>query len=197
MFPASIVGPLTSIQITAVVAITFKTLVASNRKQNLYLLLAGITLGLDLVYGLLKDNSFPMSGLSGALLSGTWAVFFVFSVVLVGQSLFASSKVTLDTVMGGICIFLMLGYLWFAIYGLLMAISPDSFQGPDGALSDFDLMYFSFTTLTTVGYGEITPVTRIAKVAANLEAIVGVLFPTIFMAKLVSSYQRDKSDSDS
>ena len=51
----------------------------------------------------------------------------------------------------------------------------------------FDLLYFSFTTLTTVGYGDILPVSSIAKVFANLEGMLGVLFPAVFIAKLVGS----------
>ncbi len=194
LVPRSIAGTLVPIQMAAVVAITFKTLVVSRRKQFLFISLAGLALGADLVFRLVRIK-LPLEDSATIMLATIWALFFGFAVVLVGESIFASQKVTFDTVVGGICIFLMLGYLWFAIYGVLYLISPGAIAGPESRVSEFDLMYFSFTTLTTVGYGEFVPVTAAAKVAANLEAVVGVLYPAIFIAKLVNSFHDGDSDN--
>ena len=184
------------LQMAAVVAVTFKTLVVSRRKQFLYMTLAGLALGIDLVFRLAAWR-LPLEATGTVLIATVWALFFGFSVVLVSQSIFASHKVTLDTVVGGICVFLMMGYFWFAVYAVIMLVNPDAISGPEGRPEAMDLMYFSMVTLTSLGYGEFVPVSDAAKLAANWEAIVGVLYPAIFIAKLVNSFHDDNPGSDS
>ncbi|MGK7910549.1 MAG: potassium channel family protein [Synechococcus sp.] len=187
LLPRDFAGIVVPVQMASVVAVTFKTLVVSRRKQALYIMLAALALGGDLILRLL-DFKLPYERPSSIILATIWAIFFGFSVILIGQSLFQHHVVTLDTIVGGVCIFLMLGSFWFAVYGVLMLLSPDAISGPDGSISDFDLMYFSFTTLTSLGYGEFVPVSIAAKIASNLEAVVGVLYPAIFIGKLVNSF---------
>ena len=113
--------------------------------------------------------------------------FLLLSIVLIAHKLFTSEAVTSDTVVGGICIYLLMGNLWFLLYDNLFLLNSEAFTAAN-PINSFDLLYFSFTTLTTVGYGDIAPVSQIARVLANLEAIVGVMFPAVFIARLVGMY---------
>lgn len=95
--------------------------------------------------------------------------------------MFYSQVVTVDTILGGISIYFLLGYLWACMFILIESFNPQAFT----TISRIELLYFSFTTITTLGYGDITPQSELAMVLATLEAIVGQMYVTIFIARLV------------
>ncbi|MCI0655570.1 MAG: potassium channel family protein, partial [Acidobacteria bacterium] len=93
-------------------------------------------------------------------------------------------------IQGAILVYLILGLMWSQGYQFLEALSPGSFSIPDPVPGSEDLAlklnYFSFATLTTVGYGDITALHPFARCLAILEALTGQLFPTILIARLVA-----------
>lgn len=95
-----------------------------------------------------------------------------------------------DTVYGGICVYILLGYCFALVFMLLETLSPGSFyyahSTPAGiAQTQSQLIYFSFVTLTTLGFGDITPLTPPAKSLVMIEAVVGPMFVAVFLARLV------------
>ena len=105
----------------------------------------------------------------------------------VGINVFARGHAMGDRVFGAIVLYLLLGVMWAFTYSMLDVLIPNAFaagSGPERVLSDW--VYFSFVTLTTVGYGDITPVARAARSLAMLEALVGQLYPAIIIARVVS-----------
>lgn len=97
---------------------------------------------------------------------------------------------TNDTVYGGICVYILLGYCFALVFMLLEVLSPGSFaythEVPVGiAQIESDLIYYSFVTLTTVGFGDITPLTPPAKSLTMIESVVGPMFVAVFIARLV------------
>ncbi len=105
----------------------------------------------------------------------------------VGINVFASGHATGDRVFGAIVLYLLIGLIWAVAYAALDLQSPASFSGHPGGDSGLaDWVYFSFVTLTTVGYGDIVPVARAARSLAILEALIGQLYPAVIIARLVS-----------
>lgn len=108
------------------------------------------------------------------------------------KSLFSSSKntaVTQDTLFKAISIYLLLGIIWAFAYSLLEVLTPGSFSFGDQVLdgSHFDrFIGFSLTTLTTLGYGNISPATPQADSLATLQAITGQVYLAIVIARLVA-----------
>jgi hypothetical protein len=105
---------------------------------------------------------------------------------------FRDARITADRVRGGILAYVLLGLVWCVAYQLVDILNPTAFRFPGahepaspGRLSH-DLAYYSFITLTTVGYGDITPVAPFARALAMVEALVGQLYPAILIARLVS-----------
>ena len=96
--------------------------------------------------------------------------------------------ITRDQIYAGICMYLMLGFAFGAIYYLMNILDPNSFSmsKPLPGRDTPDLMYFSFVTLATLGYGDITPNSNAARSLAVVEALAGMLYIAIFMARLVS-----------
>ncbi|WP_299616472.1 potassium channel family protein [Pelagibius sp.] len=115
--------------------------------------------------------------------------FYMAGVLLV--SVVTAEKVTHDVISGAIAIYLLMGIAWSVIYVLIEGISPGSFglqQADHGTIWE-QLLYFSFTTLTTLGYGDITPLSPIARMWTVFEAISGTFFLAILISRLVSLYK--------
>ena len=87
-------------------------------------------------------------------------------------------------------VYLLLGLIWMSAYKLLLRAVPGAIHFASGEPSDLrlghGLGYYSFVTLTTLGYGDITPVHPVARSLASGEALVGQLYPAILIARLVS-----------
>jgi voltage-gated potassium channel Kch len=94
-------------------------------------------------------------------------------------------------------LYLILGFIWAIFYTFLVQLSPEAIRGvePQNWIHSMSTMtYFSFVTLTTLGYGDISPVTPIAKVLVMLEAVVGMFYIAIIVASLIGA-ARDKKKS--
>ena len=94
-------------------------------------------------------------------------------------------------------VYLLLGILWSMAYILVAELVPGSFcfaAGPDPgrSMAGFDAVYFSFVTLCTVGYGDVFPVSHGAKMLAIAEAVTGLFYVTILIARLVAVYSSEK-----
>jgi len=107
------------------------------------------------------------------------------------QAVFVAGAVNFNKVMGSICIYLLLVICWAITYEFLQLLTPGSFNGLDQAIqgSQFDeFVYFSLVTITTLGYGDITPGNLVAGFFAGMEALVGVFYIAILVASLVGDF---------
>ena len=82
----------------------------------------------------------------------------------------------------------MMGLLWSRIYEFIGKLNPQAFafQKPGDVMSSFTAFYFSFTSLTTIGFGDITPVTPVARMMVVMEAVTGMFYMAVIVATLVS-----------
>jgi hypothetical protein len=108
-------------------------------------------------------------------------------------------SVSIEVLCASIAAYLMLGLMWTMAYWLVDQLTPGgafSFNPNTGkqSMNGFNAFYFSFITLSTVGYGDITPLSRIARWLAALEAMTGLLYVAVLIARLVALYSSPKSD---
>jgi hypothetical protein len=154
-------------------------LTESKTARLLLIPVAVITLAVDLASWLLPVADAWVQGTS--LLS-----LLLLLVVVLGQTL-RSGPVTFHRIQGAVAAYLLLGIIWAHAYSLIALFRPGAFSG---AISSADgpraWLYFSFVTLTTVGYGDVLPVHPTARSLAMLEAVVGPLYLAILIARLVS-----------
>lgn len=120
------------------------------------------------------------------------ALFIGFAIVIISGKIFQHKQVSGEVLRGSICVYVMVGFFWAIIYQIIYIIEPQTFNNIDPERFIQQLGYFSFVTLTTVGYGDISPEYPLVMSLANLEAIVGQLFPAIMIARLVGLYQAEK-----
>jgi ion channel len=107
--------------------------------------------------------------------------------VAVGINVFGPGRAVANRIIGAVVLYLLIGLTWAVAYSILHAYSPSAFTGVEGMEPELERWtYFSFVTLTTVGYGDIAPLTRAARSLAIFEALVGQLYPAVILARLVS-----------
>ena len=121
-----------------------------------------------------------------------------FSLLLLGlfsvgilEDVLRRGQISTDKICGAICVYLLIGFAWAFGYGITELINPGSFSG----LAEIDannhvgrimqLRYFSFATMTTLGYGDILPRSPTARTLATLEAMTGQIYLTVLIARLV------------
>jgi hypothetical protein len=126
---------------------------------------------------------------SGCLTIGLLLIF------VVARAVFAPGRVTYHRINGAVLLYLTIGLTFVALFTFVDLLSPHAFSG----LSDADdqplasnLIYFSFVTLTSTGYGDIVPVHPIARSLCNIEGIIGQLYPATLLARLVTLELQDR-----
>ena len=120
-------------------------------------------------------------------------------LALVITQIFASGTFTINKIGGGIAAYILMGHLWASLYLTVYIVQPASFQHGGELIQEGEalkhLSYFSFVTLTTVGYGDIIAIGSLARILVMLEGLMGQLFPAIFIAKLVALQIEDSRKS--
>ena len=110
--------------------------------------------------------------------------------IVMGRIVFGPGRVTHNRIEGGVVLYLNIAVAFTAAYRLIAELNPGAFtalaQGQTEAAKATAMLYFSFTTLTSTGFGEILPVHPFARSLANLESVMGQLYLAVFLARLVS-----------
>ncbi|MEM8564634.1 MAG: ion channel [Pseudomonadota bacterium] len=117
-------------------------------------------------------------------------VFFLTTLIVSSPAVLFSGTRTRNAIMGTLALYLLLGIVWAHLYALMLFFIPDAFKGLDpqpGADPLPQLLYFSYVTLATLGYGDISPLAPIAKTLAYLQAITGTFYLAIIVASLIGS----------
>jgi hypothetical protein len=140
--------------------------------------------------------------------AGVWlvlATFIVAVLVYTASDVVRAQRVTADTILGAIAIYLLLAMVWAMLYAMVHAVDPSAFVLPPadaarlgdsafrGDISPF--VYYSFVTLTTMGYGDVLPAGYAARALATCEAVVGQIYLTVLVARLVGLHIADAQRS--
>jgi hypothetical protein len=123
------------------------------------------------------------------------ALFFGYAVIIILQMIARSTAITRETIFAAIVAYLLIALMWAFIYMILEMVVPGSFSFPDKSIraETMRFEYFSFITITTLGYGDVTPLTNRASGLALLEALIGQIYLVVLVAWLVGMYVSRKS----
>ncbi|MFO1477502.1 MAG: potassium channel family protein [Verrucomicrobiota bacterium] len=129
------------------------------------------------------------------------AVFLVTVVTHLLRYVARAPRVNSEVLCAAVAAYLLIGSLWATTYVLVWRVNPASFAfsvplPADQKMTHFTSIYFSFMTLSTVGYGDVTPVSHVARMLAVVEAVIGMLFVAILISRLVALYTTDSSSED-
>jgi len=120
----------------------------------------------------------------------TGILFFSFVVYTLLSGLLTSRTISFEIIAAALSAYLMIGFGWGLIYGLIESLVPHSFEGGIANLSDLrhQFTYFSFVTLTTLGFGDISPTNPISQSWTILEAIIGQIYLVVIISGLVGIF---------
>jgi hypothetical protein len=170
--------------LSVIVAITGIYAVSYNKRDLLIAILLGIPM--------ITAEVFDIFGveLPHAVIVVLALLFYLFTLITIVSHVFSGEEVTGDIIYGAICVYLLIGVTWTGIFILIEILKPGSFYintsyNPDHTPNSFDFLYYSYATLTTLGYEEITPISSYARSFGILETIVGQLYLTILVARLI------------
>ncbi|MHA2272491.1 MAG: potassium channel family protein [Candidatus Hodarchaeales archaeon] len=165
--------------------------ISYNRTQIIISLLLGIP---TLILGWLAIfNSEDILVVSA---HGVIMAFYLFIIYSIFRYVSYATEVTKDVLYAACAVYMLLGGFWASLYFIIETIVPGSFlitTGDSNESPDFiEFVYFSFITLTTLGYGDILPANSYSRIFVALEGIAGVLYVAILIARLVGMYAQEK-----
>ena len=114
--------------------------------------------------------------------------FYLWAIWLAGKQVLFAGAVDANRIIGAICIYLLMGLIWALMYLFIAQAIPGAFNGVEQLVwyDNFaDVAYYSYVTLTTLGYGDISPVAPIARFLVYMEAVVGVFYMAVLVASLI------------
>jgi len=159
--------------------------VSGKRAQWIIALALAITAGvLNAVFSFRPDPHIAVPMLIFTIL------FLLFTLVSLLRAVVRAKRVTHDTIYGGLGVYLLMAITWAAAYWLLVTIQPgaivmDAARHPNHKMDWFDCVFYSFVTLTSLGYGDIVPMTAQARSLSILEAVSGIMYVAVLIARLV------------
>ncbi|MDH3614068.1 MAG: ion channel [Gammaproteobacteria bacterium] len=124
--------------------------------------------------------------------------FLLVAILFTIQQVAIGTDINTNRIVGAICIYLLLGVIWAMTYTLVDLVSPGSFAGFSPTTEqgwDSEWLYFSFVTMTTLGYGDILPVSATSRGLAYMQAVVGQFYIAVLVAGLVGAYVSAKRES--
>jgi voltage-gated potassium channel len=135
------------------------------------------------------------------------ALFLGYTMAVMLRFIFTTRRVDFNTIAASLCIYLLLGLIWALAYSSIDSLNPHAFKfmadtaspAPTmriGTGTSMAALYFSFTTMTTLGYGDIVPLSPIARGLAIVEAITGQLYLVVLVSRLVGLQIADSINQD-
>ena len=168
--------------------------VSEKRAQWVTALILAVLSGvLNGLFALRPDPQVAVPSLVSSIL------FLGFTLVALLRAVLRTERITPDTIYGALSAYLMMAFVWGVAYLLLETLQPgalaiDSARHPNHTIDQFDCMFYSFVTLTSLGYGDIVPITGQARSLCILEAVSGIMYVAVLIARLVGLYSVTKSD---
>lgn len=159
-----------------------------------------VAFGLMAVAQVLIWSGSILPGPAHRLLSlGVSCIYLAYTTIFMLGQILRHRDVTPSTIFASLCVYLMLGYIWATFYSALELVAPGTFtidarvfqyqMGGDHLYTElYYFMYYSFTTLTTLGMGDVLPASPWARVLTALEAIVGQIYLVVLVSRLVGMH---------
>ena len=115
-------------------------------------------------------------------------IFFCLALVIAAKEVFSRASISANTFAGAFSIYLLLGMIWTLLYILAVQIEPNAFKGIEAEGASGELIYFSYITLTSLGYGDVVALTPITRTLTFMEVIVGQFYMAVLVGALVGKY---------
>jgi hypothetical protein len=177
--------------IFAIILVVGVFVLSGNRTAFTAMLIALVMASVGVIFRLKAPSSLDVN-----LFAGAWLIMGVTLGSVVAPAVFAAGRVTYHHIMGAVLLYLTIAVTFVPLFTFIASLVPKAFSAlslEDGTALASNLIYFSFVTLTTTGYGDIFPVHPVARSLCNLESIFGQLYPATLLARLVTLELADRA----
>lgn len=162
----------------------------SHKKRNIYI---ALSLAIPMFAGIWSSHLYQtLTPLAFGHIFGVFFTGFVISLLI--KFIFKEKQITTELIFAAVVVYLLMALMWSFAYSILNYFYPGSFSVSEGATRDaFQYIYFSFVTITTLGYGDVAPLTQKASSLAILEAVTGQIYLVVVVAWLVGMHVSGRS----
>jgi len=184
-------GDLIGAALLTLVLLSAVLVVGTNRRERVI----AVVLVIPAIVGKWVNHLWP-DAMPTAFFLIAGVLFVAFVVVTLFHFILTAPQINSEVLSAAASNYLMIGILWTFAYLLLADLQPDSFVFPVGLASQrlmdsFNALYFSFVTLSTLGFGDIVPVSKVARMLSIVEAMTGMFYVTFLIARLVALYSAE------
>ena len=177
------------LEITGVIIPLFAIAIVTSRRRDRWIA-AALATGAIVFSGGALSGVRPGGGNVGPLLAVIFSAHATWKMLI---GIVRSERVTSDVLAGALATYIMAGLAFAVVYGVIASRHPAAFMAGTSAPASFqDLVYFSFVTLLTIGFGDVTAAAPAARAVVLVEGLFGVVFTTVVMASLVAGYLRHR-----
>jgi len=183
------------IVVMSLLSISLVSAVYAVSESKKHLAIATI-LGILVFISMFEDFVYPalsMTLMSNILLAG----FYIFTLVNILTYVIRGQSVTKDKIYGALSIYMLIGFAWASLYRMVYMNDPSSFSGTPSTYAGiyhFDFIYYSFVSICSLGFGDIVPVSGLARSLTILEAMTGIMYMAVMISRLVSLYKIEKEE---
>jgi hypothetical protein len=142
-----------------------------------------------LLFAAVLSNHFTAAAWSRLFVLSVLLVFFVIAFASAFKQVLFEGEIDRNKIIGSVTLYILLGNIWTVLYLIILVFDPDAFNGIEIASWQegfAKIAYYSFVTLTTLGYGDISPKTPVAQFFVYMEAIAGVFYMAIVVSSIVA-----------
>jgi hypothetical protein len=171
----------------------FISIIFAIRSKRAHVIIASI-LALPLIASTWSFYYFESTQI-GLLTRIFGALFFGYAVIIILQTIVRSTEITREIIFAAVVAYLLIALMWAFLYMTLELVIPGSFSIPESSIRQETMRfeYFSFVTITTLGYGDITPLSNRASALTLLEALIGQIYLVVLVAWLVGMHVSRRS----
>ncbi len=152
-------------------------------------ILTGAAVGLAILEVVLTGRAGPAGGVDTAVAG----VLLLITPMVIGRRLVQHPAVNTSTIAGALCVYLLIGLFFAFLFGFVAAVGPSPFFVATSRASDVDYLYFSFSTLATVGFGDLVASSNLGRMLAVTEALFGQMYLVTIVALLVGNFGRRRN----
>lgn len=177
--------------VTILFSLVFATVIYIIKKNLVYFYGAMVLALLSTVANLY--NIFLPDSMIAIIGKSLFVIYSIFAISLISHEILFTKHITRDTIIGAVCVYFFIGVSYAIIYSIIIQLYPDAFLSTQTSApihSETNIFYFSFITLTTVGFGDIQPVHAIAKFFVMLESVTGIFYLAVFVSRLINRDHR-------
>ena len=169
--------------------------IVAVRPRRPVLVVAGLVALVPLTVALVLETVHPGDVASRAV-DGAVAAVLLVTLLLVVERVLSRPKIGFQALAGALSAYLLIGLFFAAVFGAIAGPDSTTFFASHELATVQSLQYFSFTTLATLGYGDLTAAANLGRSLASLEAIIGQVFLATLVARLVSRYERRRAAAE-